>query len=135
MNGDEELLVGKFFDRTLPKARWTHEAHLIVCHFVVAKVGPAAAVPVLRSAIKAYNEAVGTPNTEVSGYHETLTQYYVGAVDYVAADISTVFSAAETQRQAPLRNWSSGSLFSPEARRIWMPPDLLPLPWAQSPAS
>lgn len=122
-------VLKQFLDRTLPFAQWTHEAHLSVCHQVLATVGTDEAIDVLRPAIRMYNDHVGTPNTASSGYHETLTRYYVGAVAHVAGDLDAVLVAAETSRQAPLRYWTRDRLFSPKARQIWLGPDLEPLPW------
>ena len=42
-------------DRSLPKVQWTHADHD------------------MPRMIRAYNEATGVPNTDTSGYHETVT--------------------------------------------------------------
>ncbi|MEL7369578.1 MAG: hypothetical protein AAFN74_11740 [Myxococcota bacterium] len=122
-------LVEQFFASTLPKSEWTHEAHLTVCHHVLAQIGVSKALETLRVSIRRYNEAVGTANTDSSGYHETITRYYLGAVEFSGPDLSTVLKADLTSRNAPLRFWSKPALFSSEARNAWMPPDLAPLPW------
>ena len=70
-------LVAAFLSRTLPKPAWTHVAHLRVGLWHVHRFGEAGAVTALRERIPAYNEAVGTANTDSSGYHETLTVFYV----------------------------------------------------------
>jgi hypothetical protein len=72
-----EALVAAFLARTLPKSAWTHVAHLRVGLWHVRRLGETGALTALRSAISSYNEAVGTANTDTSGYHETLTIFYV----------------------------------------------------------
>ena len=123
-------LVEQFHDRTLPKAAWTHEAHLIVCWYALRTMTIDAAAAELRHAIRAYNETTGTPNTETSGYHETLTRYYVSAVAALnATTVEATFDANSCSRTAPSAHWTRERLFTPEARARWLEPDLRPLPW------
>ncbi|MEM9037401.1 MAG: hypothetical protein AAGA99_15760 [Actinomycetota bacterium] len=130
MFDDLDDLYARFCDRTLPRERWTHEAHLAVCWLDAARRPPAESLVFLRGAIRSYNDAVGTPNTDDDGYHETLTTYFVGAVHTSAAtDFGEALTAAELDRAAPQRHWSRALLFSVEARRRWVEPDLEPLPW------
>ena len=118
-----------FCDRTLPKDRWTHEAHLTVCWAALATRDEADTIEFLRHAIRSYNEATGVVNTPTSGYHETITAYYVHAVAALDADtIEDVLAAPQCRRDAPLRHWSRHRLFSRDARADWIDPDLSPLP-------
>lgn len=129
---DTKRIHAEFFERTLPKSAWTHEAHLAVCWRSLALDAPHVALDKLRAAIRAYNEVTGVPNTAKSGYHETLTRYYVEAVAELASEsFEAVVADASTDRSAPLKYWSRDRLFSPAARRGWMTPDLCPLPWAE----
>jgi len=131
-------LVAAFLARTLPKPSWTHEAHLRVGLWHVRRFGEEGALSQLRAAIRAYNEAVGTANTDSSGYHETLTVFYVRVIaDYLehtatdgASDavLEADLIATRGARELPLEFYSRGRLFSVEARREWVKPDLKPLP-------
>ena len=135
---DTESLVRLFLDRSLPKPAWTHVAHLRVGLWHVRRFGADLAVDLLRERISRYNEAVGTANTSTSGYHETLTVFYVKVIDaFVSADASPDQEAdtlerrlleAVGDRELPLRYYSRECLFSTEARRQWVAPDLQPLP-------
>ena len=135
---DTESLVRLFLDRSLPKPAWTHVAHLRVGLWHVRRFGADLAVDLLRERISRYNEAVGTANTSSSGYHETLTVFYVKVIDaFVSADASPDQEAdtlerrlleAVGDRELPLRYYSRECLFSTEARRQWVAPDLQPLP-------
>jgi len=123
-----------FCDLTLAKSDWTHEAHLRVCWVALATRDRRAAVGFLREAIKSYNDATGVENTDTSGYHETLTQYFVGAVSSLdSTDIDRVIGSPRCSTNAPLCHWSRNVLFSPAARAVWIGPDKTPLPWRHMP--
>ena len=99
---NDELLAA-FTGRTLPKERWDHEAHIRVCHAALARFGRDEALGFLRDAIRAYNEVVGPPNTDSTGYHETLTRYFVLAVASMGdADIDTILRTPACSREASL---------------------------------
>src|SRR5262245_52173365 len=68
-----ERLVTGFEDGSLPKLEWTHQAHMTVAFWYLSKYSEAEATNLIRGGIKKYNQAVGTKNTETSGYHETIT--------------------------------------------------------------
>ncbi|MFZ9415304.1 MAG: hypothetical protein ACO3CS_10630, partial [Alphaproteobacteria bacterium] len=74
-----EDIVHRFRARTLPREAWTHQAHLAVGLWHVLRHGEDAALAMLRDGIRAYNEAVGVPNSDTRGYHETVTRYYAWA--------------------------------------------------------
>lgn len=120
----------RFADRTLPVSEWDHAAHLTVCWVALDSMEPAHALRFLRSAIREYNEATGVTNSTTGGYHETITEYFVGAVASLAATtFDEVIDADECRRSAPLSYWTRERLFSPTARAGWVDPDLVPLPW------
>ena len=127
---DPAALADQFVRRVLPKACWTHEAHLVVCWTTLQRHAPAHAVAVLRDQIRAYNVATGGTNTPTSGYHETLTIYYVCAV--AASNVADVCDLARhpwCALESPMRHWTRERLFSVEARAAWREPDLAALPW------
>lgn len=136
---DTEALVAAFLDRTLPKVAWTHMAHLRVGLWHVRRFGEKGALARLRDGIRVYNEAVGTANTDSSGYHETVTVFYVRVIaDFVEREqeaaaiadeaLEARLIAARGARELPLEYYSRDRLFSIEARRGWVTPDLKPLP-------
>lgn len=126
-------LVSRFTSRTLPKAEWTHEAHLLVGLWHVHRYGEAEALARLREGIRRLNDAHGTPNTPSSGYHETITRAYVTLLaDFLASGpagrtIETrageLLASPLAARDALLRYYSRERLFSPEARLGWLEPD------------
>lgn len=126
--------LNAFRDLTLSKSEWTHEAHLRVCWAVLASRDPSETVEFLREAIRSYNEATGVANTKTSGYHETLTRYYVEAVASLdSANIDGVLHSPRCSTSAPLQHWTRQTLFSATARAAWIEPDRAALPWTSTP--
>ena len=120
----------RFINGKLSKGEWTHEAHLVTCWVALRDRSPEEAVAFLRHAIQTHNCGIGIANTDESGYHETLTQYYVAAVDAAQAERpEDLYENQACSRNAPLEHWTREQLFSVEARRDWSPPDLAPLRW------
>jgi len=133
---ETERVARALIDRTLPKAEWTHEAHLLTGLWHVHAHGAVAALPLLRQRISAYNESVGTANTGTAGYHETITRFYVTVIDRFLATadrtreldvLARELIASYGDRRLPLHHYSEGRLFSPVARRSWVEPDLRPI--------
>lgn len=128
---DPDALLRAFHEHTLPKPAWTHEAHVTVCWATLASLDRADALDHLRTAIRSYNESVGTENTDTDGYHETITRYYVGAVAALhGRPLADVLEHPTCSRTAALEYWSRDLLFSVDARRHWIEPDLHHLPWS-----
>ncbi|HZI20514.1 MAG TPA: hypothetical protein VEY09_18185 [Pyrinomonadaceae bacterium] len=134
--GEILKVVRAFEARTLPRDRWDHAAHLTVALWYLLQYEWAGAVARVRRGIMRLNEAHGLANSDRSGYHETLTIFwlrYVGA--YLAGERNEGRSlvslanelAAAAPRDLPLEFYSRGLLFSPEARARWAEPDLKPL--------
>jgi hypothetical protein len=127
-------LADAFVERTLAKSLWTHEAHLRVGLWHVRRHGPDEALRLLRERISGYNETVGTANTDDSGYHETLTRFYVRVIAAFVeanpgeADLERRLIEERGARDLPLQYYSKDRLFSVAARRGWIGPDLRPLP-------
>jgi hypothetical protein len=133
---ETERIARAMIDRTLPKAEWTHHAHLRAGLWHVLEYGPVTALDLLRERIASYNAGVGTLNTDSSGYHETLTRFYVVVIDRFLAtadrgsdvdQLARQLIANYGDRRLPLHHYSEQRLFSPVARRSWVEPDLRPI--------
>ena len=123
--------------RSLPKAEWTHHAHLRAGLWHALHYPDDVALELLRERIRAYNEATGVANTASSGYHETITRFYLHvittylrsvdsrrAIDELAQELIARYGDRDLQ----LRHYTRQRLFSPEARFSWLEPDLEELP-------
>ena len=123
--------------RTLPKAEWTHEAHLATCLWLLLERPDILPERDLPGLIRRYNESVGGVNDETQGYHETITQISIrGARQFLARTdaalplaerVNALLRAPEGRRDWPLRFYSHERLFSKEARLGWVEPDLAAL--------
>jgi hypothetical protein len=130
-------LIARWRSRALPRAEWTHQAHLAVGLWHVLTVGEAAALPLLRWGITDYNSSVDVPNNDARGYHESITRFYVWSAGRWleraprrAAFVDLVNGYVESREGSkawPLEFWSREALFSVAARRRWVEPDLRPL--------
>lgn len=127
-------LIAAFSDHTLPAKEWTHAAHVTVAAAWIYE-DPATALDRLRPAISEYNAAQGGQNTDTSGYHETLTRFWVERIGETMPAGTDRMTAV---RDAVARYGSDSGLFrryysfdvvnSKEARREWITPDLLGQP-------
>jgi hypothetical protein len=132
-----EELVAAFCAGTLPRAAWTHAAHLRVGAWHVHHHGAAAALGLLRERIRRLNDRHGTVSSDTSGYHETITAAYVRLIElFLAAPsrevelpvrVEALVAGPLGERSVLLRFWSREVLMSPAARRGWVAPDLAPL--------
>ena len=122
---------------TLPLEAWTHEAHLAACTWLVRNRPDIAIERELPAIISAYNEAVGGVNDDTQGYHETITQVYVAGVKAHLAEVGTALPlhaavnalllSSRGRRDLPLQFYSKERLFSMQARRGFLEPDLASL--------
>jgi len=120
--------------RTLPKAEWTHEAHLAACLWLLTERPDIDVERDLPSIISGYNEAVGGVNDATQGYHHTITLTYIAAIRgflsraptdrSLVECVNALLNAPEGRRDWPLRQYSRGRLFSAEARLGYVRPDL-----------
>ncbi|HKX29588.1 MAG TPA: hypothetical protein VJ302_18000 [Blastocatellia bacterium] len=128
-----EKLIRDFEAGLLPRAQWTHSAHLTVaCWFLICYPEPDATRQV-REGIQNYNRAVGIVTTRERGYHETLTLFWVRVVKNYLANVSLECSmvglinelvARYADKNLPFEYYSRDRLMSFEARTGWLEPDL-----------
>lgn len=132
-----DRLAAAFVACTLPEAEWTHEAHLRVALWHRLRMPAGESLAALRERIRHYNESLGNENSDTDGYHETITRFYVILIDrfVAAADVTRGIDELADEliarlgfRGLPLDYYSPDRLFSVEARRAWVAPDLAPLP-------
>jgi len=124
--------------RTLPRAEWTHEAHLAATTYLFLKRPDVDLDRELPDIIRRYNESVGGVNSDSEGYHETITRTFLHGVRLflAKADVSEplhqlvneLLLSPMGRRDWPSRYYSRDRLLSVEARRSFVAPDLRALP-------
>ncbi len=143
---DESLdaFIHAFAEGTLPRASWNHAAHVTLAGCYLQMYSQPEATRRIREGIRHYNECQGTANTVDSGYHETLTLFWIAQATHLLAQCGPELSRAEKVRRLVDALASRRDLFrdyysfdvvrSQQARREWMPPDVKPLPCPIEPA-
>ena len=126
-------------DRSLPKVDWTHAGHFAAVLWLLRRHGERAVSAAMPDWIRRYNEATGVANTDTGGYHETITRASIRAADHVLrmhggevplhAVFESLMSSELGRSEWPLRYWTRSRLFSVEARRRWVEPDLKSFPY------
>jgi hypothetical protein len=132
-----EYLIRGFESGTLPRAQWTHHAHLTIACWYLVCYPESEAVRQIREGIRKYNRAVGIVTTNESGYHETMTLFWIRMVrSYLSKttlECSLVglinnLGSRYANKDLPFEYYSREHLMSWEARINWVEPDLKPLP-------
>ena len=124
--------------RTLAREEWTHEAHLAATTYLLTRRPDIDVDKALPGIIRAFNESVGGVNDDTQGYHETITRVFLHGVRLFLAEadpreplhelVNELLMSPMGHRDWPLRFYSDERLFSVEARRHFVPPDLAALP-------
>lgn len=126
-------LVRDFRFCTLPREQWTHRAHLTVALWHQLRYPWPEAVKRMRDGIKRYNRAHAIIQTKESGYHETITLFWMCMVrEYLSglpfrctlAALANGLSERYMDKNLPLKYYSRDRLMSWEARENWLEPDL-----------
>ena len=123
---------------TLKREEWTHEAHLAATTYLLLRRPDVDLDNQLPGIIRRFNESVGGVNSDTEGYHETITRVFLHGVRLflVTADrnaplselVNALLLSPMGRRDWPLRFFTRERLFSVEARRSFVRPDVAVLP-------
>lgn len=131
--GEVLSLLRRFDDCTLPRDEWTHAAHLTVALWHLLEYEWDEAVSRVRAGIQRYNAAHGIRTTPTSGYHETLTLFWMHHVRAFLEEgrnearslVALANDLADSaDSRLPFEYYTRERLFSVEARAAWVEPDL-----------
>jgi hypothetical protein len=124
--------------RTLSRPEWTHEAHLAATTYLLLKRADIDIDEELPDIIRRFNESAGGVNSDSEGYHETITRTFLRGVRLFLEEadarepvhelVNELLLSPMGRRDWPLRFYSRSRLFSVEARRHFVEPDLQALP-------
>lgn len=116
----------------LPKAEWTHAAHVAMAAYFAFDHAADATFAIMKAGILQHNTSVGTPNTEDHGYHETLTRFWAGEISAFVRSgrFSSRWEAVRVavaefgrDRDRSRLFYSFDVLRDRRARREWVAPD------------
>ena len=133
-DAEVEALVRAFESGELPRAAWTHRAHLTVALWYLLRFPAQEATELIRIGIQRYNQSQGIITTRENGYHETLTQFWIRMVWRSVSNVSSAHAslsdmanevaARYSDKNLPLQYYSRERLNSWEARISWVEPDV-----------
>ena len=119
--------------RTFPADRFHHREHLIMMVYLLLQYPMRDWRADLPEVIRGYNVAAGGVNDDVRGYHHTISMAFLTIVGMIAsktrreglvATCRVVLASPAASQDVLLQFWSRDVLFSKEARREWVPPNL-----------
>jgi hypothetical protein len=123
---------------TLARPEWTHEAHLAATTYLLLKRPDVDLDKELPGIIRRFNESVGGVNSDTEGYHDTITRAFLSGVRLFLSEanpkeplhevVNELLLSPMGRREWPMRFYTPGLLFSVEARRNFVKPDLATLP-------
>lgn len=128
-----ETLVQGFSNKTLPKEKWTHEAHLATALWFLKHYDLHDATCRMKSGIISYNLSLGGENTGTNGYHETLTLFWMDVLhifvqahknEEVAPVCNKLLSSPLADKNLPFIFYAKERLLSPVARARAIAPDI-----------
>lgn len=138
INSDKDVrrILDRICDLTLPKPEWTHEAHFAAAIAMLSD-SKFDALNDMPQIIKDYNEATGVRNTDHEGYHHTITIASLLATKAIMNEggpslsgaLNKILASKYGESKWPLAYWSKELLFSVEARKAWVEPNLKKLPF------
>jgi hypothetical protein len=123
---------------SLPKAEWTHAAHVAAAAHIIAERPELDAEEAMPGLIRRYNIATGGVNSDTMGYHHSITLASLAAVraglalapaDNLAVQVNWLLAGLLGDKAWPERFWVPETLFSVAARVRWVAPDRAPLPF------
>jgi hypothetical protein len=127
---DEQNVLTLFENCQFPRHEWNHRAHLTVAYLYLCQFTLAETIDKLRQGIIAY---IG--EAQAHAYHETITQVWTRLIHaamekHGPGDSAWHFFNRHSyllDKRFPQRFYSHEHLMSPQARRSFVEPDLLPL--------
>lgn len=131
-----EILIKAFEAGTLSRSEWTHPAHLTVALWYLTHYPKSEATNRIRNNIQRYNLAKGIQTTQDSGYHETITLFWIQLIHQYLSAVPPTFPLLNLTNNLiqnygnprfPFEYYSRDLLMSWEARKNWVEPDLKPL--------
>jgi hypothetical protein len=126
-------LVQKFENLTLSRQDWTHAAHLTIALWYLLKHAYPENGELIRHGIQNYNAAQGIESTPTSGYHETITLFWILIAQKFISSVDTHdalliltnrFIDQYSNPKLVFDYYSHDVLFSAKARAQWIEPNL-----------
>lgn len=140
---DDDDFIAQFEACSFPFDQWHHRAHVKLAYLYLMRHGFEMAGEKLRQGIRAYNAANNIPDQPLSGYHETITQFWLRIIQMTVQEYGPLATADEffdfhpqlSQKKNHRLFYSPGLFTSPLAKREFVEPDLAALPKTTKPSN
>jgi hypothetical protein len=133
-----QAFIDAFLDTSFPGELWHHREHIIMAGWHLLRHPEAETMDRVRESIKRYALARGGKNDDTSGYHETLTRFWIRLSADGLAQQPADMPERERLKQIADQLGPQTKLYtdyygfdvvnSTPARRGWIEPDLKALP-------
>lgn len=126
-------------DKSWPVSEWRHPEHCIATLFLVRERADMLLATALPGIIQLFNLAHGGQNTDSTGYHHTMTLFYLSEIQNFARQTmnmplgeacETLMASDIGQKDHVFRFWSRDRIMSPRARLVFASPDLSAVSWS-----
>lgn len=146
LQSEEQLsaFLAQFQTCRIERQDWTHRAHIGIAACLILMHGKQEALHVMRKTIPLLNESQGGINSSQTGYHETLTVFWIEQIARVISRlpaslgrldrVRVVVEAYGELRRLDRAVYSFDVLESETARARWQRPDLAIGSWPESQA-
>ena len=134
-------LVTAFEKARLTRSEWDHRAHLTVAMWYLINLEECQASSAVIEGIQRFNRTSGLRRPATSGYHETLTLFWLGVARSFLNNsqdggstldkINDFVGIYSDRKDIFLDYYSRERIFSWNARYYWVEPDLRPLDFVQ----
>ncbi|OBZ86758.1 hypothetical protein A0J61_05191 [Choanephora cucurbitarum] len=132
----DQVFMKSFMDNQDQSAHnWMHRAHLRMAWNMIRELGPVAAEPAIKEALRTHFSHAKSNNKD---YHETITSFYIALVSaainsYKGRDSHDFFALVEKFPQLLdvkliEQYYSPHILYAKDAKETFVKPDLQPLP-------
>jgi hypothetical protein len=134
LSADDRRFRTEFEACRLAPETFDHRAHIRLAYTYLAEADAEAALALMRAALQAF---LRHHDIDVSKYHETITRAWILAVRHFmaispaspSADAFIEANPAMLDSKIMMTHYSTGLLFSEEARARFVESDLDQIPW------
>ncbi|HIK05833.1 MAG TPA: hypothetical protein IGS40_14155 [Trichormus sp. M33_DOE_039] len=131
-----ESIIKSFNNCTLPRNQWDHHAHLTVALWYLIHYQKPEVIYLIRESIQKYNQSMNIITTNNSGYHETMTLFWIDLVSQYLKNnhaenclltLTNQLIHEYGDKNLVFDYYSKNLIMSCEALQNWVNPDLQPI--------
>ena len=113
----DDDFIAQFEDCSFPFDQWHHRAHVKLAYLYLVRYGFETAGEKLRNGIRAYNSVNKIPDLPTSGYHETITLFWLRIIQTTVQEYGQLVTADEFSTST--RNSARRRTIDSSTRRVY----------------